>query len=293
MSDALASHIEKLLLCLVLFIGFIGFADGRFTAPICAPDNNCIQKNSQGTWCYIPAPSTSGGTPDCVGPSFKTPDMTPFIAVHIKQGLSIAYYNEVDTALLGDANYSIPVALGRVVLCASGAWAGSFQTQCLPTQQDNNMWPQFNSECIVSIAQDFVSDGCYVPKSGNILTDDPSTSTLKLPPGSLSAPLSSPTRSLHIITPTLTTFIEPTISTIVTNGVTQTIVVAPFNASSNGPNQSKGVVLPIVLPLFFVILVALGVFVWWYKKRARERRYFAGPPPFDGPPPQWEPGDGK
>lgn len=149
------------------------------------------------------------------------------------------------------------------------------------TQQDNDLWPYLGSECIVAMAQDFVSDGCYVPKSGDVLTDDPSTSTLALPVSSLSGTPSSSTQSLHVITPTLTTLLEPTIATIVASAVTQTVVVAPFSANSSGSNQTKSVVLPIMLTLSIVILVALGVFVWWYKKRARERRYLAGPPPFD------------
>ena len=284
MSNASTSHIEKLLLCLVLFFGF---ANAGFTAPTCGNGLNCIQKNSQGRWCYIPDPSTSGGTVDCPGTANKTPDMTAFIAVHIKQGLSIAYYNAVDNTRLGDANYTIPAGLGKVVLCASGVSAENFQTQCLTTQQDNDLWPYLGSECIVAMAQDFVSDGCYVPKSGDVLTDDLSTSTLALPVSSRSGTPSSPTQSLHVITPTLTTLLQPTIATIVTNGVTQTIVVAPFNANSSGSNQTKSVVLPIMLTLSVIILVALGVFIWWYKKRVRDRRYLAGRPPFDrdAPPP--------
>jgi len=136
-----------------------------------------------------------------------------------------------------------PFSLGWGRLFYVRLSAESFQTQCLTTQQDNDLWPYLGSECIVATAQDFVSDGCYVPKSKNVLTDGPSTSTLALPVFSLSAQPSSPTQSLHVITPTLTTFIEPTIAIIVTNGVTQTIVVAPFNANASGSNQTKSIFL--------------------------------------------------
>ncbi|KDR68102.1 hypothetical protein GALMADRAFT_105181 [Galerina marginata CBS 339.88] len=277
MSNAFVSRIEKLFLCLLLFLGS---SNGRITAPVCAL-NNCIPQDSKGRWCYLPDPSTSGGTVDCPGTPNKTPDMTAVIAVHIKQGLSLAYYNAVDNARLGGANYTIPPGSGKVVFCASGvSGGGAFQTQCLTTGQDNDLWPYLGSECIVAVAQDFVSDGCYTPKSGVVLTDDPSTSTLGLTSSSLLSSTISTTQSLHVITPTLTTLVEPTIATIVTNGATQTIVVVPLNAPSSGSSQSKGVVLPIVLTLFVVILVGLGVFVWWYKKRARERK-FSSPPPFD------------
>ncbi|KAF9535701.1 hypothetical protein CPB83DRAFT_842183 [Crepidotus variabilis] len=121
-----------------------------------------IQRNSQGTFCYVPASATTRDT-TCKGSSA---DLASVLQVHLVQGLSIAYYNGVDNVLLGGSNYSLPAPANMPIirLCVSGrAGDGGFETLCVNAAADNQL--SGSPLCQVVLAQQFVSDGCYDPRA--------------------------------------------------------------------------------------------------------------------------------
>ncbi|KDR77616.1 hypothetical protein GALMADRAFT_95341 [Galerina marginata CBS 339.88] len=253
----------------LLFSLFFGLARGYINQTLCL-FGNCVQQDSKGRWCYAPDPHASQAL-NCSGGYARDTAMTAVMNVHLKQGLSIAYYSGVDNVRLGGVDFPFPSSGGIVHLCLSGKGGDeSFQSLCEPIHKENDIYGLTGDPyCVLAVSQDFVSDGCYVPASGVVLTDDPSTSTLTSHIQSTSSAGSS---SSHTITTTLVTLASASITTIVTNGATQTVIVAPqVSVNSDDFHYSEDVVLPIILSLFGVILVGLGVFVWWYKKRARER----------------------
>jgi hypothetical protein len=85
--------------------------------------------------------------------------------VHLNQGLSIAYYNGIDNALLGGADYSLPAPANMPIirLCVSGQ-AGDgyyYETICVNAVADNVL--ANTPYCEVALGQKQVTDGCYVP----------------------------------------------------------------------------------------------------------------------------------
>ena len=125
-------------------------------------DGVSVQKNSQGTWCYLPTAGYPVRTVACTGTSS---DFASVLDVHLKQGLSIAYYNAIDNTLLGGANYSLPVGANMPIirLCASGLGGDGYyyETICTNAAADNVLanYPY----CQVALGQKAVTDGCYDP----------------------------------------------------------------------------------------------------------------------------------
>ena len=124
-----------------------------------------VQKNSQGTWCYVPV-ADAVRTVACTSTSgYTSSNFASVLDVHLNQGLSIAYYNGVDNTLLGGANYSLPVGANMPIirLCVSGL-AGDgyyYETICTNAVADNVL---ANSPyCQVALGQKAVTDGCYEP----------------------------------------------------------------------------------------------------------------------------------
>ena len=78
--------------------------------------DQCNQQNFVGTWCYIPN-SAPLRTTSCTGANPTNADMASLMEVHLSQGLSIAFYNRVDIAFLGGANFSVPANLGIMHMC--------------------------------------------------------------------------------------------------------------------------------------------------------------------------------
>lgn len=121
-----------------------------------------IQKNSHGTFCYLPDALTGPRETTCKGIGA---DFVSVLEVHLNQGLSIAYYNGVDNTFLGGADYSLPVGptMPIIRLCVSGrAGDGIYLgTLCLNAIGDNVLgnYPF----CQVAVAQKSVTDGCYQP----------------------------------------------------------------------------------------------------------------------------------
>lgn len=122
-----------------------------------------MQKNTNGTWCYLPA-ANSVRAVACAG---AASNFATVMNVHLNQGLSIAYYNGVDNVLLGGANYSLPVGANMPIirLCMSGrAGDGLYdETLCVNALSDNLVYN--TPYCQVTLAQKEVTDGCYEPLS--------------------------------------------------------------------------------------------------------------------------------
>jgi len=157
-------HLRHLLLPLLTFY-HIAPIHARFTKTTCwdGGNNACIQQNAAGAWCYIPnVPDGRVGT-SCTGDhSYTGADFAIVLEVHVAQGLSVAYYNGIDNALLGGADYSIPSNPGVIRLCASGqAGDGGDQTICTNAVVDNAFGG--SPYCNVMRGQKNVTDGCYSP----------------------------------------------------------------------------------------------------------------------------------
>ena len=129
-----------------------------------------IQKNSQGTFCYLPVANAVRETA-CKGSSA---DFASVLDVHLNQGLSIAYYNGVDNAILGGSNYSLPAGPNMPIirLCVSGRAGDGYyrETLCVNAIEDNRLSAPNNPSCQVAVAQKFVSDGCYEPSNAPMST---------------------------------------------------------------------------------------------------------------------------
>ena len=163
---------------LILLLAFqITSVHGRFTKTSCY-GRNCVQQDSKGRWCYAPDPRSSSDV-SCKGGSGRDASMSAAMAVHLKQGLSIAYYSGVDNSLLGGADFPFPSSGGIVRICVSGkAGDGSYQTFCENIHQDNDIYGVSGDPfCIIAVGQDFVSDGCYVPESGVLVVPTTGGST--------------------------------------------------------------------------------------------------------------------
>jgi len=193
--------------------------------------------------------------------------MSAVMAVHLKQGLSVAYYSGVDNSLLGGADFPFPSSGGIVRICVSGkAGDGSYQTFCENIHQDNDIFGVAGDPfCIIAVGQDFVSDGCYVPESGVVVV--PSTGQTQTISGAAST-------TVHSSAPITTTIPGGLITaTITTNGTIQTVVVAGGNNSSNNASDyNEDVVLPIVLSVLGIILIAICLGAWLWRKRMRLQR---------------------
>ena len=249
---------------LILLLAFqFTFVHGLFTKTSCY-GSNCVQQDSQGRWCYVPDPRSSTDV-TCKGGYARDASMSAVMAVHLKQGLSVAYYSGVDNSLLGGADFPFPSSGGIVRICVSGkAGDGSYQTFCENIHQDNDIYGLTGDPfCIIAVGQDFVSDGCYVPESGVVVV--PSTGQ------TISGAASTTVHSSAPITTTIPGGLVT--ATITTNGTIQTVVVAGSNNSSNSAsNYSEDVVLPIVLSVLGVVLIAICLGAWLWRKRMRLQR---------------------
>lgn len=240
---------------------------GLFTKTSCY-GGNCVQQDSQGRWCYVPDPRSSSDV-TCKGGYARDASMNAVMAVHLKQGLSIAYYSGVDNALLGGADFPFPSSGGIVRICVSGkAGDGSYQTFCENIHQDNDIYGVTGDPfCIIAVGQDLVSDGCYVPESGVVVVPSTGSTILQTISGAGSTTVRSSTPITTTIPGGLIT------ATITANGTIQTVVVAGNNNSSNSAsNYSEDVVLPIVLSVLGVILIAICLGAWLWRKRMRLQR---------------------
>jgi hypothetical protein len=119
--------------------------------------------------------------------------------------------------------------------------------------------------CIIAVGQDVVSDGCYVPKSGVVVTPSSASSVPQTISGAGSATVPSSTPITTTISGGWVT------ATITANGTIQTVVVADNNHDRKF-NYSSDFVLPIVLSMLGVILIAICLGAWLWRKRMRLQR---------------------
>lgn len=128
-------------------------------------DYNCVEEKSPGKICYYPAGGQAKST-FCSGGSSVNAAFQTVLDTHLNQSLSIAYYSPITNEQLGGVNYTLTHTLTpgtNVTLCLSGQVGKSneYQTLCEPAEFDNDItlpgpW------CYVTVAQHYVSDGCYI-----------------------------------------------------------------------------------------------------------------------------------
>ena len=113
--------------------------------------------------CYVPD-GTTAITP-CSG--YGHADLATVFQAHLKQDLSIAYYNGVDNTRLGGVDFNVPTDGTIIRLCLSGlATRGDYWTLCLDAVGDNELAGSPVS-CKLRQAPASVSDGCYIRAAGN------------------------------------------------------------------------------------------------------------------------------
>jgi len=126
-------------------------------------DYNCVKEESPGKICYYPAGNQTDDT-FCSGGYSVDSSYETILETHLNQSLSIAYYSPTTGARLGGVNYSLSSLAPNtnVTLCLSGqvGHANEYQTMCEVAEYDNDITLP-GSYCVVSVAQHFVSDGCY------------------------------------------------------------------------------------------------------------------------------------
>jgi hypothetical protein len=138
----------------------------RFTLKTCS-STDCVLNTAAGL-CYVPDGTTV--IVPCSGAGHA--DLATVFQTHLRQDLSIAYYNAVDNSRLGGIDFTVPSDGSIVRLCLSGqAAGGDLWTLCLDAMGDNTLSgsPVY---CKLRQAPAHVSDGCYGRSSvaGNTTT---------------------------------------------------------------------------------------------------------------------------
>ena len=234
---------------------------GAFTIPTSYVENT-VQQNAQHTWCYYPA---AGETRDIS----CTANFESVLLVHLNTTTAIGYYAP-DNTRYGGADWPVPLTNpGKVTLCVSGrAQDGTYQTACMFVSADNSL--PIDGGCWVAIAQNTVTDGCYVPLQLAV----PSPSSLPPTQTTTSSPEAPPSPTL-----TSTNTVFPT---------TQTTSITPTSPtpSPTGSSQSNGgLSTSDKIAVAFGVISALGVLGvwlrwWWTRKKPRreqQRALLQGP----------------
>jgi hypothetical protein len=179
-------------LLVFIVLRYVYTVAAAFTLPT-AYGTNTVQQNANKTWCYYPA---AGQTRDvgCSG------DFTMVSLVHLNTTISIGYYAP-DNTRYGGAEWSVPlVNPGKVTLCVSGrAQDGTYQTACMFVSADNSL--PIAGGCWIAIAQNVVTDGCYVPGQAAYTVSSLSPSTALHPTSTVVNTLPSTSTSRRIGTP--------------------------------------------------------------------------------------------
>ncbi|TDL16021.1 hypothetical protein BD410DRAFT_844740 [Rickenella mellea] len=142
----------------LLMLIFLPFVLSAFTENVCFPgpveDVSCIQKASNGKFCYYP--TYPGTDVSCT----QYPQFSSVMAAHLAQGHSIAYYGP-DNVFIGDASWPYPPDAGIIYLCGSGTINGAYLSFCSRPIGDNVI--DSGEYCIVGLPMKHVDDGCYDP----------------------------------------------------------------------------------------------------------------------------------
>jgi len=147
----------------------------RFTLNTCWYED-CVVRTAAGSMCFVPkdvfiTPCTGTGHGN-LATAFET---------HMKQDLSIAYYDGLDNVRLGGVDFNVPSDGSIVRLCLSGrAVGGGYSTLCLNAVGDNVLFEDSSAYCKQRLAPAAVSDGCYhdsITAGNSTSTGTTSTST--------------------------------------------------------------------------------------------------------------------
>ncbi len=146
----------------------------RFTLKTCWYQD-CVSRTAAGSMCYVPDGKLA--TIACTGVGHA--DLSTAFETHMRQDLSIAYYDGLDNVRLGGVDFNVPSDGSIVRLCLSGrAVGGSFLTLCLNAVGDNVLWGDSLAYCRQRRVPAAVSDGCYSFTAGNSTSTGPTpTST--------------------------------------------------------------------------------------------------------------------
>lgn len=149
---------------LILFGALAPFAHAAYTKAIQSGDES-VEQNALGTFCYYPASGPNANIDTaCIG---ADAEYIPFMNAHLNQTLSIAYYG-ASTMFLGGVDWAVDRTRGKTYICLSGRAAdGRYKTLCNEALRDNQSLSVYRS-CALAIAQEVVTDGCYVPGGGPV-----------------------------------------------------------------------------------------------------------------------------
>lgn len=240
---------------LALIILLVQFTQGRFIQAVCRTGTRyCVQQNTQGTWCYSTMAVQVVAT-NCPGDHLE---LQGAVDAHLKQDLSIAYYNGIDNGRLGGVDYAVNATAGIVHLCLSNrAGDGLLQTLCMNVAVDNSL--DGSPYCLVTLGPPVTTDGCYVNVVVTSSTTSSSTTTT--------------TSSSTSFQPTFTTDPVP-ISTRSSSASTQSTTLPTSGASNNSAkpksNKTTTVAVPVVLTILVLIAIGIGIIFWRRQKRLEQ-----------------------
>ena len=242
----------------LVWIALIQSTQSRFIQATCrAGTRFCVQQNSQGTWCYSPM-LVGTVTTSCAGEHLV---LQGAVDAHVKQDLSIAYYNGIDNARLGGVDYPVNATAGMLHLCLSNrAGDGLLQTLCMYMDGDNSV--DGNPYCLVTVGPPVTTDGCYV----NLDVAGTTTST--------TATTSSTTSSTT--SPSTPAFIpDPTPISTRSNSLSAQSTAQSTSGASNDSTKPKPnkvtTIVAVVLTILVLIAIAIG-FIFWRRHRRLERQ---------------------
>ena len=161
---------------LILFVIHLVHAAFNQTTPNSTWNENSVQPNEAGTFCYFPGANQTNAT-YCVGGHSGETSFQPVLNIHLHlaQGWSIAYYS-AKNALLGNQSYSVIANTGTLQCLSGQAGDGTYQTLCMGIDYNNNIY-EAGPYCQVKLGQTYVSDGCYTAMPNTTSTTSQPSST--------------------------------------------------------------------------------------------------------------------
>lgn len=247
------------ILGLVSIVLLVQSTQGRFIQATCRQGTRyCVQQNTQGTWCFS-TEAVQVVTTDCSGSQLE---LQGAVDAHLKQDLSIAYYNGVDNSRLGGVDYAVNTTTAIVRLCLSNsAGDGLLQTLCMNIAVDNSL--DGSPYCLVTLGPPVTTDGCYVNVAVTSRTTSSSTTI------TTSSSTTTTTSFSTSFQPTFITDPVP-ISTRSSSASTQSTTLSASGASNNSAkpksNKITTVIVPVVLTILVLIAIGIGIIFWRRQK---------------------------
>ena len=150
-------------------------------------DGNCVVSTGLGGQiCYHPTANETNSM-ECSGGHDQSPTYQGAINAHLAQGLSIAYYSLLNIQL-GGISYTIPMNTNTTVCLSGTVGDGTYQTLCVPADTNNSIMEP-GAYCIITVAQHYVLDGCYIAMPNTTTTSTISSLTAITSPTHSSKPL--------------------------------------------------------------------------------------------------------